>query len=87
MDNANISTVTIPIPSQSQNNFGVHATTHHSSMRLMQRYNKEQHEVIRKQAERLGLTVSAFIKESAFNMAKALEHQEKQHAQHGIRSG
>ncbi len=83
----NVTKVTIPIPLPPQNNFGVHATSHHSAVRLMQRMNKEQFELIRKQAVRLQITVAQFIKESAVNMAKALEQMEKDDAKHDLRSG
>lgn len=83
-----ITTVTIPIPLPFQRTgYGVHATTHHTAVKLMQRYTKEQHGVLQRQSAKLGVTLSAFIKESAVNMAKALEQQEKDNAQHDIRSG
>jgi hypothetical protein len=82
-----VTKVTIPIPLPFQRNFGVHATTHHTAMRLMQRYTKADHDILQRQAARLGITLSSFIKESAVNMAKALEVQEKENAQHDLRSG
>jgi len=86
-----IDTVTIPIPQPFQRNYGVHATTNHLAVRLMQRYSREQFAVIEKAASRLGVTLSAFIKESAYNMAKAItlkiEDKEKENAKHDLRSG
>jgi len=85
----NLQTVTIPIPLPFQRDYGVHARTEgkHGTERLMQRYNGAENAMIERQAARLGVTVSAFIRESAVNMAKALEQQEKKNAQHNLRSG
>lgn len=81
-----ISLVTVPIPSQMQTQYGVHATTGHQAVRLMQRYSREHHDVISKAAATLNLTLSAFIKESAYNVAKAIQLKEQNHAKHDIRS-
>jgi uncharacterized protein (DUF1778 family) len=80
-----ISTLIIPIPQPFQRNFGVHATSYQGAQRLTQRYSEADFQVIERQAARIGVTISAFIKESAVNMAKALEIQEKSHAQHNVR--
>lgn len=82
-----VPTVTIPIPLPFQRNFGVHATTHHLADKNTQRYSHEQITLIKKHAAALGITVGSFIKESAYNMAKALEAKEKDNAQHDNRSG
>lgn len=85
----NIETVTIPIPLPFQRNFGVHATSHETAVRVMQRITKEQHATMSKAAATLNITLAAFIKESAYNMAKAinLKVKDKSDAQHDIRSG
>lgn len=85
--NESVATVTIPIPLPFQRNFGVHSTTHHTAERIMQRYIKEDADIIKQQAARLGVTVSSFIRESAVNTAKALAIQEKDNAKHDLRSG
>lgn len=82
-----ITQVTIPIPLPFQRNYGVNATTHHSAERATQRYRKEDIDLITRQAAKLEITVGAFIKESAINMAKALAAMEKDNAKHDLRSG
>lgn len=85
----NITQVTIPIPLPFERNFGVHATTHNSAVRVMQRMTRAQHDEIQKAAAKLGVTFAAFVKESAFNMAKAVNQlsKDKDNAQHNLRSG
>lgn len=86
-----LTTVTIPIPLPFQRNFGVHATTHHSAERKMQRYTKAQWDEIELAAAQLQITASAFVKESAYNMAKAINLMKKEKdndaEQHDLRSG
>jgi len=80
-----ISTVTIPIPAPYQRNFGVHATSYANANRVMQRYSEADFQLIQEQAAKLEITVSAFIKDSAINMARALRAKEQSHAQQDIR--
>lgn len=83
-----ITTVTIPIPQPFQRNFGVHATSHSGAIRCDQRYAEEDWKLILKHATKLEISKTAFIKESAINMAKALEAKEKhREQQHNLRSG
>lgn len=85
---SDIEQVTIPIPQQFERHYGVHATTHNEAERKTQRYSKQQHDEIIKAASALGITVAAFIKESAYNMAKAINLKvEKHNAKHDLRSG
>jgi len=82
-----ITTVNLPIPSAYQRNFGVHATSYQGARLFSQRYSEADVALITKYAAQLEIPIGTFIKESAINMAKALELKEKAHAQHDIRSG
>lgn len=80
-----ITTITIPIPQPFSRNFGVHATSYQGAERVMQRYSEADFKLIQEQAAKLEIKVSAFIKESALNMARALKAKEQFHAQQDIR--
>jgi len=82
-----VSLVTIPIPLPFQRNYGVFSATTTNAEQWTQRYAYDQHTLISEQAEKLGVTISSFIKQSAYNMARALKEKEKSHEEHPVRTG
>ncbi len=92
-DELDTHTVIIPIPTEHQKNYGVHATSYAGATRLMQRYSEADSLLIKEQAARIQVSIATFIRESALNMAKALRIQQTQHekekdnAKHELRSG
>lgn len=88
-DVASVTTVTIPVPQDFPRSYGVHSVTHSSGGRLIQRYSRNEVELIEAQAKRLGVTTAMFIRQCAMNVAQALAKQEKEKdsVQHDNRSG
>lgn len=71
--------ITIPIPQERGINYGVHSTGHHTADRKMVRFNNSDTVLIEKWCALLGISFSAFIRESALGVAYALEEHERKH--------
>lgn len=68
--------VVVPMPHEA--NRGVHATTHESASRVTIRTNSQQRALVTKWATMLNITEAEFMRGAAYNMARALEQQEKE---------
>lgn len=69
--------ITVILPQPHEANRGVHATTHESASRITIRTNQQQRTLVTKWATLLGISEAEFMRGAAYNMARALEQQEK----------
>lgn len=73
-------TISVVVPQPHEPNRGVHATTHESASRIVIRTTKTARDLIQKWATLLNISEAEFMRGAAYNMAKALDQQEKDNA-------
>ncbi len=71
-------TLQVVVPQPHEPNRGVHATTHESSSRVVIRTTKKARDLIQKWAGLLNISEAEFMRGASYNMARALEQQEKE---------
>jgi uncharacterized protein (DUF1778 family) len=67
----------VVVPQPHEPNRGVHATTHESASRVVIRTTKTARDLIQKWATLLDISEAEFMRGAAYNMARALEQQQR----------
>jgi hypothetical protein len=68
----------VAVPEQTERGYGVYATTHHDAYKMTLRMSSIDKDLIERNARKLNMDMTTFMRQAATNVARAIERHEKE---------